>query len=441
MPLPKRYAQEVLDVIKIWEPEGYFNAQAKIWLAQCEVRNELYGKPTNEELAQIREALKLNSEDMKHLIAAKGHETNRFLRLIQERLPDQVGNYVHKGNTGSDVLDTSLSLQIIESLNIVKQDFNDLSQSLKKLAIEHKNTLQIGRTHGQHAIPQTFGRQVLGWYAEVRRGIDRADKAIDAISYGKCSGEIGTNVFIEPKLEEKTLAKLKLKPDEAPTQVISRDRHAEVTGLMAVNSKTLSRIATNIRLLTMTDIGELSEPFEKEAQEGSSAMPHKKNPELDERVSGLSGWIVQAASAELDAMVLWLERDISHSSTERFVFADIFGGLSYSARLLKKVIDGLIVHPDRMLENLNRTFGSIYSPRLFNSLMDKGMSRTQAYELVRNLAQRAMTGKIQLKQLAAEDPQITKALTKAELESVFDRKFYLKNIDIAYKRLGIRSRA
>jgi len=438
MPLPERYAGQVPRMERIWQPEGYFRAQTRIWQAQCEARSELYGAPTTEQLDKIKTALHLTPSDIEKLNVAKGHETNTLLRMVQGRIDDpKAANFIHLGDTSSDVLDTSLALQIIESLDIEKEDFEALSESLRNLAIQHKDTIQIGRSHGQHGLPITFGRQVLGWYAEVKRGINRINRSKEVIAFGKASGEMGTNVGIEPELEEASLSKLGLVPDEAPTQVISRDRHAEVAVLMAVNAGTLGRIAQNIRLLAMTDVGEVQEPFDLKSQQGSSSMPHKKNPELSERVDGLNREIKAQALAELDNMLLWLERDISHSSSERFVFPDIFGSLSYATHLLTEVIDGLVVNSDRMLKNLNRTFGAIYSPRLMNVLLEKGMPRTKAYELARDLSNKAMTEETQLQNLATKDPEVTKMLNNEEIEGVFDPKFYLKNIDVAYKRAGI----
>lgn len=437
MPLPERYAGQVPEMTKVWEPEGYFKMQTRIWQAQSEARHEIDGKPTAEQLKEIQTALALTPEDITALNEAKGHETNKLLRRVQARLSPEAGNFIHLGNTSSDVLDTSLSLQIIESLGIVGNDFSQLGKSLGKLALKHKETPQIGRSHGQHAIPQTFGRQVVGWFAEVERGIERVDRAKKVIAVGKCSGEIGTHVFISPELEEKALAKLGLKPDEAPTQVISRDRHAEVVSLMGVNGSTLARISENIRLLSMTDVGELREPFSEE-QQGSSAMPHKRNPELSERVKGLNRNIRETVGAELDASILWLERDISHSSTERFVYPDLFGNLSYAARLVKQVIDGLVVNTEAMLANINKTHGAIYSPRLLNALVESGkLSRTDAYELVKSLAQKAIDARIHLKKLAIQDPKITAILKIESLEELFDPKFFLKNIDVAFKRTGL----
>lgn len=440
MPAPIRYAEQVPDIVKIWEPEGYFITQTKIWEAGCVARHELYGNPTTKQLKLIKFALKLTPKDIVFLKEAKGHETNRLLRRIQSRLSPEIGNFIHLGNTSNDVLDTSLSLQIIESLNIIEKDFNQLEKSLKKLAIKYKETLQIGRTHGQHAIPQTFGRQVIGWYAEVKRGVERIDHAKKVIAFGKLSGEIGTHVHIEPKLEKLTLIKLGLKPDEAPTQIISRDRHIEVVGLMVTNSSTLSRIAENIRHLAMTEIDEVREPFEGLTHAGSSAMPHKRNPELSERIIGLDRVIRSKIAEESEASKALLERDISHSSTERYVFPDLFETLTYATRLTNFIIENLEVFPDKMRENLNMTHGAIYSSRLLNALIDSGKySRTEAYELVRKLVQKSIDEKKDLKDLALNDLDIKKLLKTNGIEALFDPQFYLKNINVAFERVGIIS--
>jgi adenylosuccinate lyase len=435
MPLPERYAEQVPDMHAIWAPEGYFKAQTRIWEAECEAYSELTGKPTPDQMGLIRQALILNQEDIQFLNVAQGHETNKLLRRVQSRLPTEVGNFIHKGNTSSDVLDTSLAMQIQQSLKIVENDTFDLGMALSSLGIAHKDTLQIARSHGQHAVPHTFGRQVIGWYAEVSRGMDRIDMAGKMIAFGKLSGEVGTNINISPEIEELALGKLGLEPDPAPSQVISRDRHATVLSLMAVNAGTLERISTNIRSLSRTEIGEVREPFED--QEGSSAMPHKRNPELSERISGLSRVIRGDESAELSSQALWDERDISHSSVERFTFPDVFGGLSYSARLATRVIKGLVVNKEKMAENVEITHGAIYSPGLLNELMAKGKSRTEAYELVKDLAQRAIDQKIPLQDLASQNPVIANSLNSDELAALFNHQTYLKNIDVAFKRLGL----
>ena len=438
MPLPVRYANEVPELTEIWSPSGYFTAQTSIWLAECQAMTELTGSPTPEELGEIEAALQLSAEDLASLNRAEGHETNRLLRLVQSRLPARLGNLIHRGNTSSDVLDTSLSLQMIRSLDLLARDFRQTADQLSALALQHALTLQVARTHGQHAVPQTFGRQVLGWYAEVERCVERIGRAREIIAVGKLSGEVGTNTFISAELEERALRRLGLRADPAPTQVISRDRHAEVVSLLAVNAATLARIATNISLLAITDLGEVREPFDPEAQQGSSAMPHKRNTELSERVRGLTRRVWAAAQEELGASVLWLERDISHSSTERFTFPDAFGCLSYSARLVCEILQGLVVYEDRMAGNLEATHGALYGSRLLNALLaTERMSRTEAYELVKELAQRALDSGVHLRELVTEEPRITELLGEAHLDDLFRPDFYLRNIPVAYERAGL----
>lgn len=441
MPMPERYKEKIPELISIWEAEGNFNAQTSVWVAQCEAKSELYGFPTPEGIALIREAVVLTPDDVLYLIEPEGHETNKLLRRVQGRLPQDIGNEMHKGGTSSDVLDTSLAIQVCESIDICKNEFGVLADTILRRSAEHSSTLQVARTHTQHAIVQTFERQLLGWYAEVLRGVERLERAKQVIAVGKLSGEVGTNVYIPPELEELALKKLGLRPDEAPTQIISRDRHAEVIALLAVNGGTLARIATNIRLLSMTDVGEVREPFAEGSQQGSSAMPHKRNPEIAERVVGLNRRIRGASGEEMDAAIAWLERDISHSSTERFTFPDAFGCLLYATRLTTQILDGLEVDPEKMKDNINKTFGAIYSSRLLNMLLDKGAySRTEGYDLVKRLALDAMKTKTLLYELAINEPLIIDKLTQEEIEDAFDPSFYLRNIDVAKKRLGVEDR-
>lgn len=438
MPLPERYAGQVPEMQAIWEPAGYFKAQTRIWGAQSEARHELYGAPTADELAQIQEALVLGPDDIADLNVAKGHETIKLLRKVQGRLPTEAGNYIHRGNTSFDILDTSLALQALESLDLVRTDFTALHDSLRELALKHRGTPQIGRTHTQHAVPQTFGRQVVGWYAEIGRGLERLDRAKQVMAVGKISGEIGTNIYIDPELEERTLEKLGLRPDEAPTQVISRDRHAEMISLLAIDAGTLARIAVDIRLLAQTEVGEVREPFDEATQQGSSSMPHKRNTELTERVTGLNRIARNQVDPALDNMLLWYERDISNSATERFIFPDAFGTVLYMSRLTREVVDGLVVNSDRMLENLEKTQGAIYSPRLLNELLATGqLSRTDAYELVKGLAHQAMDQRTPLYDLVAANDTIVGALGMEALQGIFNPEFYLRNIDVAYRRAGL----
>jgi adenylosuccinate lyase len=438
LPLPERYAGEVPEMEEIWSPAGYFTAQTSIWRAQVEALHEIEGTPDAQGLEAVAAALTLSREDLAELVRAEGHETNRLLRKVQARLPTDLGNLIHRGNTSSDVLDTSLALQLLRSLDLLTRDFEALARTTSALALQHADTVQVARTHGQHAIPQSFGRQVLGWHAEVERCLERLERARRVIAVGKLSGEVGTNVFITPELEERALARMGLAVDPAPTQVVSRDRHAEVVSLLAVNAATLARIATNVSLLAITDLGEVREPFDPAAQQGSSAMPHKRNTELSERVRGLTRRIWSAAQEELSASVLWLERDISHSSTERFTFPDAFGCLSYAARLTTRILEGLVVNTDAMRANLDRTYGGIYAARLLNAILEEGKaSRTEAYELVKSLAQDAMDRQVPLRDLAAADERVRALLVNADLDQLFEPNFYLRNVGVAYRRLGL----
>ncbi len=436
MPAPKRYAKRVPDVAKIWEPAGYFKAQVRIWEVEAEARHELFNKPPANVLRQIKKALVLTPADIDELTIAKGHETNKLVRKVQSRLSVEAGNHIHEGNTSSDVLDTSTALQMKESLGILESDFSALGDSLGKLALTHIDTKQIARSHGQHAVPHTFGRQVVGWFAETKRAEERIRDADDVISVGKLSGEVGTNVFISPEVERLALEKLGLRVDEAPTQVISRDRHATVLALLAVNAGTLERIFTTVRLLARTDTGEVREPFE-DGQQGSSAMPHKRNPELSERICGLARVVRAAALTELESQALWEERDISHSSAERFSFPDAFEALTYMVRLAKFVIDGLEVDKERMIENLNRTQGGIYSSRLLNALLEKGVARTDAYKLVQKITHKAIDQKLYAHDLAVEESGIVDVLGREKVNELFDVNFYLRNVRNAYEKTGL----
>jgi adenylosuccinate lyase len=436
MPLPERYAKEVKEITRIWTPEGYFKAQGKIWLARAEAAAELKGAPTSKQLKEIKNALSLNKKDIKYLIEAGGHETNNYLTLVQGRLDPETGNFIHDGLTSSDVLDTSAAMQHVESLDILLADQAILESVLLDHAVKYRHTLKIERSHGQHAVPITHGREVLGWLAEVRRGSSRLKRAKEVIAVGKLSGEVGTNVFITPEEEELALQKLGLRVDEAPTQVISRDRYAEVTSTLAINAGTLERIAINIRLSSIPEIGELHEPF---SGTGSSSMPHKENPELDEREDGLVRVVRGANLAQQESMALWWGRDISHSSTERFTLPDAYGISDYMIRTMTKIMRGLRVNEEKMAENLNVTYGAIYANRLMNTLKDTGQfSRKEAYVLVQSLAQTALREKIPLQVLAAEDERVSAKIPPDQLKDLFDPNFYLRNIDTAYKRMGVK---
>jgi len=437
MPLPQRYAAQVPDLVALWAPAGYFAAQTRIWAAQCRAAHELTGAPTAAELGRIEAALTLAPTDVQALTAASGHETNKLLRLVQSRLGPE-GNYVHRGNTSSDVLDTSLALQMLGSLDVVAVDLAKVAATLRALALQHRLTLQVARSHGIHAIPHTFGRKVAGWLAEALRGQERLERCRQVIGVGKLAGEVGTHVFIQPALEERALALLGLRPDPAPTQVIPRDRHAEVVMQLALVGGMCARVALNVRLMAQTEVGEVREPFGAD-QQGSSAMPHKMNPELSERIRGLVALMRGNVVTAMECMDLWHERDMSHSSAERTTLPDSFGNLCYALRLLHThVLSQLVVFEQVMAANVERTNGALYSSRLLNELLETGqVDRTTAYDQVKALAQQALKGGPHLRELAAQDALISALLPPDRLAELFDPAYYLRNIGVAYQRLGL----
>jgi adenylosuccinate lyase len=443
MPLPERYAIKVPEVVDLWTGAGYFKAQGEVWLARARARGQIKGSPSSEELALMEQALILPQEDIDYINNPTGHETNRYLERVQGRLPARVGNYLHEGMTSSDLLDTGLALQHVRSLDLAEVRFEKLADALLVQAAEHRKSKQIGRTHGQHAAPQTWGRQVIGWYAEVKRGVNRIRESRDAIAVGKCSGEVGTNVFISPEEEELTMEYLGLVVDPAPTQVVSRDRHAQVAMNMAVNAGTLSRIAGNLQTLGRTEINEVQEPFDPSKQKGSSSMPHKQNTEITERVEGLSEWVQESAFAVLKSMRLKEERHIAHSSTERFAYQDLYGGLIHATDLLTDVIVGARVHPDRMLVNMGLTRNRIYSPRVMNELLQKDQDtpRKELYDFVREFVLTSIDDDSDLQDLVSKDPKIQGLFTPVEIAAFFDPEFYLKNVGMAWKRLGLQDPA
>lgn len=436
MPLPERYIKDVQDVHAIWQPLGSFKRQGELWVSEAQAKNEIRRKPTKKAVQQLRRGLELSPEEIDYLNEPTGHETNRYLGVVRSHVPEEIANEYHEGNTSSDTLDTATSLQMRESTKLLITDFQDLADITADLALKYRKVLRMGRSHGQHAFPSVAGRLFLSWHAEIKRGVKRLEHGYEVMGVGKASGEIGTHVFIEPDIEERAMEILGLVPDEAPTQVISRDRHAETISMLAVNAGTLSKIATDIRIHSIPEIGEIEEPEDKGGVH-SSSMPHKRNPEKCERVCGLARIIRSAARSEMDAQDLWMERDISHSATERFVFPDAFEGLAYMARVMKGVLKDLVVNDDRMLENMNMLGGVEYSPGLMNALLSNGMPRPDAYKLAQGYAKRAMKEKTPMYDLVLKDERIMSALGRDKVDQLFDPDFYLRNMDVAYRRVGL----
>lgn len=419
---------------RIWEPENKFRKWLDIEIAAAEAMAEL-GEIPAEAAMNIREKADFDVKRIEEIEAVTNHDVIAFLTCVAEYVGED-SKYIHLGMASSDVGDTALCLLMKEAGEHLLEKLQVLRDKLEAKAKEYKYTPMIGRTHGIHAEPMTFGMKMLLWLAETDRNMDRLKKAIDTISVGKLSGAVGTYANINPEVEARVCAKLGLKPALISTQVIQRDRHAEYMSTLAVIGATLEKMATEIRNLQRTDIRE-AEEFFGEGQKGSSAMPHKRNPITNERISGLARVLRGNALAAMENVALWHERDISHSSVERVIVPDSAILLDYMLHLMIRVIDNLLVYPEAMLENLNKTRGLIYSGRILLALVDKGILRERAYELVqRNAMQVWATGQNFLDLLLA-DKDVRELITEQELRELFDYNWYLRHVDMIFARFGL----
>jgi adenylosuccinate lyase len=354
------------------------------------------------------------------------HDVIAFLTAAREKLGKQ-GKWLHFGMTSYDLVDTSFVLILREGLDVICTATVQLSRALRKLARKHKRTIQMGRTHGVFAQPITFGYKVLSWYEEAERARERLTTARRDISYGKLSGAVGTYTMLSPTIERKVMRKLGLKAEPVSTQVLPRDRFAYLLTTLALYAAVLERIATEIRNLSRTEIGEVNEPFTK-GQKGSSAMPHKKNPITCERISGLARVVRSYTIPAFENINLWHERDITNSSVERVIFPDAFHLVHYMTQKMTWVIANLNVHPDMMMRNIQRSLGAYASQPLMNRLIEKGMDRGEAYSAVQKLSFAAVQKNEELKSIATEDKHISKYLSKKELNRIFDLNWYVRHI-------------
>jgi adenylosuccinate lyase len=356
-----------------------------------------------------------------------------FLTNLEENIGPE-SRFLHLCLTSSDILDTAFALQMKEALELVIKDLDALMEVVKERALQYKNTVMIGRSHGVHAEPITFGLKLLTWYSELKRDRERLKVALRDISYGKISGAVGTFANVPPWVEERALMRLGLLPDPVSTQIIQRDRHAFVFTCLAILAGTLERIAVEIRHLQRTEVLEAEEPFSK-GQKGSSAMPHKKNPVGAENISGLSRLMRAHALAALENMALWHERDISHSSVERIIGPDAFILADYALFRMKNIVGGLVVHPDKMLENLNITKGLIFSQQVLNALSKKALPRQKAYELVQRNALKVWETGEDFKGLLLKDGEVLSYINREEIEELFDLNKHLCHVDYIFKRV------
>lgn len=418
----------------IWEQENRFRQMMEVEICVSEAMAEL-GYIPEESAKNIREKADFDMERIAEIEDVVKHDVIAFLTAVGEHVGED-SKYIHMGMTSSDVLDTALSLQMKEGCEILIAKMKELRAVLADLARKYKMTIMTGRTHGVHAEPVTFGLKMALYVMEIDRSIKRMEQAKENISVGMISGAVGTYANIDPRVEEIVCTRLGLKPEPVSTQIIQRDRHAEMLTTIAVVGGTLEKMATEVRNLQRTDILEVEESFSK-GQKGSSAMPHKKNPITSERIAGLSRVLRGNATAALEDQALWHERDLTHSSVERIIIPDSFLLLDYMLHLSLRVFKNIVVHEDNMRHNLDRTLGLLFSQRVMLRLIDKGMSREKAYEWVQRNALYAWQTKTDFEYLVSEDEDIARFLNKEEIDDIFDYDYHLKHIDYVFKRIGL----
>ena len=418
----------------IWTLENEFRTMLKVEILACEAMNKL-GIVPDDALKDIQNKADFRLERIKEIEAVTNHDVIAFLTNVAEYVGD-ASKYIHKGLTSSDVKDTALCYMTVQSADLIMRHLENFHAILRRRAAEFKNTVMIGRTHGIHAEPMTFGMKFLLWSAEIERDMERLKQAREMMAVGKLSGAVGTYSNIDPFVEEYVCKKLDLKPVRLATQVIQRDRHAHFLTTLAIIGSSLDKMATEIRNLQRTDIREAEEYFAP-GQKGSSAMPHKRNPITCEKVSGMARLLRGYAVAVLEDVALWHERDISHSSVERVILPDATIALDHMLRKFSNIIDKLLVYPDAMIANLNKTGGLIFSQNLLIALVTKGVLREDAYKWVqRNAMARWLEG-ADFKTNVEADPDIKKYLTDEEIEHCFDPKPMLRNVDLIFSRFGL----
>ena len=420
------------EMASIWEPENKFKIWLKVEILVCEALAKR-GEIPKTALKDIQEKSDFRVERIDEIEKEVKHDVIAFLTCVAE----YVGNsarYMHLGMTSSDVLDTALAVQLKQASTLILKELKAFQGALKTQALRHKMTPTMGRSHGIHAEPLTFGLKVANWYEEVGRNIERVKRARQSISYGQISGAVGTFACIHPEVEEYVCSKLGLKPAPVSTQIIQRDRHAEFFTTLAIVAGTIDKIATEIRHLQRTEVLEVEEFFSS-GQKGSSAMPHKRNPVVSEQMCGLARIVRSNAFAALENMPLWHERDISHSSVERVIGPDSTILTHYMLRKMTNMMERLIVYPENMMRNLEKTEGLIFSQSVLLALVDKGITREEAYNLVQKNAMQSWTKGKDFLTLLKKDKKIGALLKKNEIEKIFNLKAQFKNVDIIFKRI------
>ncbi len=429
----KRYTRE--EIGKIWSEENKFRKWLDVEIAVCRAWAKL-GKIPQPALRKIEEKTRIDEETLEKIREYEKvykHDVLAFVSAISEQVGEE-GRYIHLGLTSSDVIDTALALLMREALEVLIKDVDLVMEELKKLAYEHKDTLMIGRTHGVHAEPITLGIKFAVWYDEMKRNRERLLRAKERISYGKISGAVGTYSNVPPEVEKIALSELGLRIEPASTQIVHRDRHAEFMTAMAITASSLEKFATEIRHLQRTEVLELQEPFTK-GQRGSSAMPHKKNPIHSERICGLARVIRANLIPALENIVLWHERDISHSSVERIILPDSSIALDYILNLFHEILKNIVVNKDRMLKNMEISKGLYFSSKVLVALTEKGMSRDEAYDVVQKCAMESWNSDKSFKEVLLLDENVRKYLSAEDIEDIFDPWEFLKHRDYIFNKV------
>jgi len=419
---------------KIWAEQNRFQQMLEVEIYAAEAMCDM-GLVPKEAYEDIRTKARFDLQRIAEIEEVTRHDVIAFLTAVGENVGD-ASKYIHMGMTSSDVLDTALSVQMKQAADLLLGKLHSLRDILAARAKEFKYTLMIGRTHGIHAEPITFGLKLALWTIEIDRDIVRLNQAKDTISVGMISGAVGNFANLSPRVEEHVCRRLDLRPALVSTQIIQRDRHAQYLTTLALIGASLEKFSTEIRNLQRTDILEVEEAFAK-GQKGSSAMPHKRNPITAERIAGLARVLRGNAMASLENVALWHERDITHSSVERVILPDSCLLLDYMLHLFTNLVSNLIVYPDNMMKNVNKTQGLVFSQQVMLALVEKGLLREKAYELVQRNALNAWHNQIDFQYLLLQDEDIMSYLDKDEIEGIFDYDYYTKNVEYIFKRAGL----
>ena len=417
---------------RVWTDQRRYNSWLLVESAAADAM-AMHGVIPADAARDIREKGSVDVSRVEEIEEVTQHDIIAFTTAVAEKV-GPAARWLHFGLTSSDVLDTALALQLREACSVLLTDLDALADAVRARAEEHRHTPMIGRTHGVHAEPMTFGLKLALWFDEIRRDRDRLERARDIVSVGKISGVVGTYAHLDPAIERAVCERLDLRPVRVASQIIQRDRHAELVSALAITGASLEKFAVEVRGLQKTEIGEVEEPFAK-GQKGSSAMPHKRNPIGCEQITGLARLLRANAMAALENVALWHERDISHSSVERVILPDSFCALDHMVRRFTRIVQGLVVYPERMLENMERSRGVVFSGTVLLELARKGISREEAYRWVQRNAMRSHDEQTDFKTLLLDDPNVTGVLSREEIAQLFDLSVQLRHVDEIFDRV------